>query len=112
MSEQSFALFTETLLASGAVITNRFVGYDGAQVGAAANTLGVSKTDAADTEPYPVDVIGTTIVEAGAAIALGAKLETDASGRAITQAAGPVVGRALQAASAAGEKIEVLLIQQ
>ena len=59
-------------------------------------------------------MLGTAIVEAGAAIALGAKgltpVKTDADGRAIAQGgAGEIAGYALQAAGAAGQKIEVLL---
>ena len=49
-------------------------------------------------------------VVAGAAVAYGALVQTDASGRAITAVAtGYVVGRALQAAENAGEKIAVFI---
>lgn len=47
-------------------------------------------------------------VIAGAAVAYGAEVQTDSSGRAITAVAtGYVVGRALQAAENAGERIAV-----
>lgn len=107
---QSLSLLTLTVTASGAVTKRRFVTVAGALAGAAANTLGVSTTDAADTEHFAADVLGTTVVEAGAAVAAGAAIETDATGRAITKAAGPTVARALEAAAAAGDLIEVLLI--
>jgi hypothetical protein len=39
----------------------------------------------------------------------GAALATDAQGRLVTHSTGPIVGRALQAATAAGQFFEVLL---
>jgi len=48
-------------------------------------------------------------VESGAAIALNAELQVDASGRVITLAAGRAVGVAHEAAGAAGVKIQVEL---
>lgn len=111
MSRQFIPVLTLSLVATGALAAERFVTHAGAQAGAAARTLGVAraKADAAG-EAVPVDVLGTAVVEAGAAIAVGAQLETDANGRAVTKAAGPAVAVALQAAGAAGEFIEVLLI--
>lgn len=48
-------------------------------------------------------------VEAGAAIAIGADVSSDAAGKAITSATGDaILGKALSAASADGEVIEVL----
>lgn len=111
MSLQSITIMALSLTASGAVSKRRFVTHAGAQAGAAANTLGVSNHDAADADGITVNVVGTAVVEVGAAIAVGAALETDASGRAVTKAVGPTVARALQAAAAAGDFIEVLLIQ-
>ena len=57
----------------------------------------------------PVDVLGTAICAAGAAVADDADLELDASGRVITKSAGVKVGKALMAAGAAGDRIEILL---
>ena len=62
-------------------------------------------------EKITVDVLGTAVVEAGAAVAANATVKSDASGRAITWAtSGAKVGLALEAAGAAGQMIEVLLI--
>lgn len=111
MSAQSIPLLTLTVVLAGTVAANRFVTPAGAQAGVDANTLGVTRTSGVSGEKVPVDVIGTAVVEAGAAIALGATLESDASGRAVTWAtAGGKVGIALQAASGAGVFIEVLLL--
>lgn len=110
MSKQKIALLTLTATASGAVTAERFVGHDGALATAAGNTLGVAATDAADGEDYPADVIGTTVVEAGGAIAKGGAIEVGAGSKAVAQSAGVTVARALEAAGADGDKIEVLLI--
>lgn len=111
MSQQFTSLLTLTLALTGTVAANRFVTPAGAQAGADANTLGVARTAGVSGEKTPVDVIGTAVVEAGAAIAAGATLKTDASGRAIAWVtAGAKVGIALQAATAAGQFIEVLLL--
>lgn len=111
MSKQAISLLTLPLLLTGAVTANRFVTPAGAQAGADANTLGVTRSDGAIAAHVPVDVLGTAVVEAGAAVAAGDTVKSDASGRAITWAvSGAKVGVALQAATAAGQFIEVLLI--
>lgn len=111
MSKQSIPLLTLTVAASGAVVANRFVAPANRQSVADENTLGVATTAAADGDALAVEVLGTAVVEAGAAIAAGATLKSDANGRAITWvASGAKVAVALQAAGAAGEFIEVLLI--
>jgi hypothetical protein len=112
MSAQNVSLLTLTLAAAGAVAASRFVTPGGAQAGADANTLGVSRSAAVLGEKFPVDAIGTAVVEAGAAFAAGATLKSDAAGKAIAWAdAGAKVAIALQAAGADGELVEVLLVQ-
>lgn len=111
MSQQAISCLTLTALLTGTVAANRFVTAAGAQAGADANTLGVARTAGVSGERVAVDVLGTAIVEAGAAVAAGATIKADASGRGITWvSSGAKVGLALQAASAAGQFIEVLLI--
>ncbi len=112
MSRQSTPILTLTVTASGAIAANRFVTPAGAQAGADANTLGVSQLAASGAGvKIPVVVLGTAVVEAGAAVAAGATLESDASGRAVTWAtSGPKIAIALDAAGAAGDFIEVLTI--
>ena len=112
MSKQSISLLALTVTAAGAIAADRFVTPAGAQAGADVNTLGVARTAAAAAgDKIPVDVLGTTIVEAGAPIAAGATLKSDADGKAITwAAAGAKVAIALEAATGAGQFIEVLLI--
>ena len=109
--QQSISALALTLVAAGTIAANRFVTPAGAQAGADANTLGVCRQAAVATDKITVDVLGTAIVEAGAAVSAGATVKSDASGRAITWAsAGAKVALALEAAGGAGELIEVLLV--
>src|SRR5512139_2974636 len=111
MSQQAVSLLSITLALTGTVAASRFVTPAGAQAGADANTLGVARYAGVSGDKVTTDVIGTSIVEAGAAITAGATLKSDASGRAITWVtSGGKVGIALQSASAAGQFIEVLLL--
>ncbi|NQV83913.1 MAG: DUF2190 family protein [Rhodospirillales bacterium] len=88
MSKQSISILALTLLASGAIVKHRGITIAGAQAtNQGEKVLGVSQTDAADTEAVAVETIGTTVVETGAAIAVGDSLIVDVQGRAI-----PVTG--------------------
>jgi hypothetical protein len=110
MALGSLPLLTLSVVATTALTQARAVTGLGALPAAGARCLGVARTNAAIGERIPVDVDGTAIVEAGAAIAVDAALELDAAGRAITKASGVTIGRALSSASAAGQMVEVLLI--
>lgn len=110
MSRQSQPCHAMSVTASGAVTEARFVTHAGAQAGAAANTLGVARFSAQDKENVTVDTLGTSIMEAGGAISAGGLIETDASGRGVAKASGPSVARARQAATLAGDMIEVFLL--
>lgn len=110
MSASERDVFTTTVVSTTALTQFRGVNVAGAQAGAAANSLGPAMYTAGIGEAVTVVAMGSAVCEAGAAVALGAALETDALGRYITKAAGVTVGRALTAASAAGDRIEVLLI--
>ncbi|HCF3862933.1 capsid cement protein [Pseudomonas aeruginosa] len=84
-----------------------FAGLDGGLCAAGAKSLG---TVAADTEAgsvAPVDVLGICLVIAGGAVAAGAEVEADASGRAVTLAEGKSNGTALDAAATAGDIIRI-----
>ena len=99
-----------TIKATAAVTGERFVTAAGAPAAAAGNALGVARSDAQIGGVFPVTYLGTAIVSAGGAVAVGAGVEADATGRAVTLAAGKKLGTALQAAAAAGDRIEVALI--
>lgn len=105
-----------TLTSGAAVSQNRFVLLSsGLAIHATlgAESIGVSQ-EAATASGEAISVIGNQSakveVEAGAAVALGANVSSDATGRGITSAIGHVIlGVALEAAGAAGERITVLL---
>ncbi len=136
MAQQSAPVLDLTFRASGAVAARRCVTFAGAQATAAGSKIaGVARTIAANGEAFAVAVVGTVVVEAGAEIAVGDGLVTDAQGRAVpasplTVAAGAtamtssaangavlaggdppqfVFADAMEAATGAGKMIEVLL---
>lgn len=112
MSKQAISCLALTVVASATLTAERFVTAAGAVPAADANVLGVVRQAAVSGERVTVDVLGTAIVEAGAAISAGATLKVDAAGKAITWVtSGAKVALALQAATGAGDFIEVLLIQ-
>jgi len=108
---QKTSLFSLTQIATAAISAARFVGLmTGAHCAAGVKALGVSQYPAAVGDAFAVDVHGTTIVEAGGAIVAGGPVKSDANGKAIAQAgAGEILGYAVTAATADGQKIEVLL---
>ena len=109
--KQSIPVLTLTQALTGTVAANRFTTVAGIQTGADLNALGVSRVGGGSGEKIPVDVLGTSIVEAGAAVAAGATLKSDSTGRGITWVtSGARLGIALEAAGGAGELIEVMLI--
>lgn len=113
MSSGNISLLTLTVAAAGALAASRFVTQAGAYPTAGGKAFGVTRTSAAAAgDLLPVDVIGTAIVEAGAAVALDADLMVDATGRVVPLTVGGKVpvARAMEAAAAAGALIEVLLV--
>lgn len=109
---QNVALLTLSVLATADLTNNRFVSPTGGVAAAGGNAYGVTRSDAAIGQLAPVDVLGTTQVTAGAAIAAGAALEVGVDGKAVTADAGKVVARAAPGATAVadGDVLEVILI--
>jgi Uncharacterized conserved protein (DUF2190) len=95
--------------ATTAITKSRYVRATGAQAGAGDKVLGVADLDAAVGQQATVKTHGILLVEAGAAVAVEARVQSDASGRAITLAAGSDAGLALDAATAAGQFIRIKL---
>jgi hypothetical protein len=90
--------------------------YTGVHCTAAVKSSGVAEYDSAPTtqdansQERRVNLVrrgAIARVEAGAAVAALAEVESDSVGRAVTLASGAVQGRALTAAAAAGDIIEV-----
>ncbi len=110
MHNGNISTLTLTVMAAAALAANRFVTTAGAYPAAGGLALGTSRTSGAIGDAVPVDVEGTALVEASAAIAVDAGVQSLADGRAVTLTSGTALGRALTPAAAAGEIIEVLLI--
>lgn len=105
----SIILATISVLAAATLTKHRFATSAGGVPAAGAWCPGVANTGYDAGEQAGLDTHGIVLVEAGAAVAADAAVQTDASGRAITLAAGASLGRALDAATAAGDLIRVKL---
>lgn len=101
-------LLTTTILALVALSRFRFVSFLGGVPAAGVAVLGVATTGFDVGEQAGVNTHGEILVEAGAAITIGAEVESDATGRAVTKTTGVAFGRARDAAAAAGDIIRVL----
>lgn len=110
MAASSTPIFVLSVTAGAAITAGRAVTAAGAVSTAAGNALGIAQTDAASGDLVPVNVIGTSVATAGAAIAAGAAVEVGTTGKVVTKSAGITIGRALTAASADGDQVEILLI--
>ena len=100
-------LLTATVAAIAVLTAKRFVTFGGAQAVATDVALGVANGNYDIGEQAGVDTHGEILVEAGAAVAIGAQVQPDALGRAITLAAGVAWGRSRDVATAAGDFIRV-----
>lgn len=110
MSRSETPILTLTAIASGAVAANRFVTHAGAQAGDGVNALGVAANAAANGEAFPVNALGTAVVEAGGSFSKGDAIQSNSDGKAIVKAGGATVGRAMEASTGAGDFVEVLIV--
>ena len=111
MPVTKYPIITLSIVAAALVLENRMVDQDGNYSTAATAGFGLTTEDApAIGSQVGVDVLGTSIGEAGAAIAKNALLEVGANGQLVTLAVGVAVARAMQSAGAAGDKLEVFLL--
>lgn len=101
-------LLVTTIAAVAALARMRFANFAGSQATAGQVVLGVPVSNFDIGEQAGVATHGEILVEAGAAIAVGAEVESDATGRAVTKTTGAAAGRARDAAGAAGAFIRVL----
>lgn len=101
-----------TLVAIAALASNRFAAYDGGYpsiAGGAKDCQGVTENAAEVGEAVSVVTGYSYLVEAEAAIAFGVYVKAGTDGKAITGSAADHCGRALGAATQAGQLIEVQL---
>lgn len=109
-----------SVVASGALAARRMVDFDSSgdvaypSAGSVAAGVLQEAADAADKVISAALPDGAIVkVEAGAAVALGADVMSNATGQAITATAtNTIMGKALQAAGALGDIIEVQLINR
>lgn len=107
---QKISLLAVSVTAATALLPERFVTAAGTYATAGGHADGATAIPAVKGALVAVDVLGTTVVTAGGAIAQHAYVQVGSDGKAVTRTTGVAVGRALQAASADGDRIEVLLI--
>jgi hypothetical protein len=117
-------ILTTSLLVVADLISRRFAGFDGNVCGAGAKALGVVEADTDAGNMAPLNVLGVMLVEAGAPVAAGEPVQSDADGRAIPLTlatvedtseaaiqvpAASVNGVAWDAASQAGDLIRIVV---
>lgn len=107
---QKIQILTLTLIATTPIVAERFVTAAGAPAPAGGNAIGASESIAAIGERFPAIALGTAIVTAGGAFANGDYVQVGPDAKAIKQAAGVAVAVALQAATADGDRVEVMLL--
>lgn len=99
-----------TLVATAALAAHRFAAYDGGYpsiAGGAKDCQGVTESAADVGDAVSVATGYSYLVEAEAAIAFGVLVKVGTDGKAITGSATDHCGRALGAATQAGQLIEV-----
>jgi hypothetical protein len=102
-----------TVIATAALDNNRAVTQAGAYPAAGGLAFGITRSDAAIGDPTPVDVQGTAIVTAGAAFSKDVPLMVGTNGKLIAHdndGDKHAVARSMEAATADGQLVEVLLV--
>lgn len=96
--------------ASEDLTAHRFVGFSGGVCDFDAKALGVVDLNWLTGDKVPVTVLGVMPIEAGEAVDIGAEITSDGTGKAITATIDSKInGYALEASTAAGDFIRVLL---
>lgn len=106
-------LHAVTLVATAALAANRFAAFDGGyatSAGGAKDCQGITETAAQVGEAVSVVTSYSYLVQAGEPIAVGAYIKPGANGVAMLGTAQDRCGRALGAATAAGQLIEVQVL--
>lgn len=109
----SLSTLALTVIASAALANNRAVNQAGAYPAAGGLAFGITRSDAAIGDPTPVDVQGTAIVTAGAAFSKDVALMVGTNGKLIAHdndGDKHAVARSMEAATADGQLVEVLLV--
>lgn len=111
MAASSVSILSIGLIATANIAQYQPVQASGAPAVAAGNAVGFAPVGGVSGERVQVEVVGTTKAIAGAAIAAGALVEVGTTvTKVVTKSAGVSIGRALTAAAADGDVIEVLIL--
>lgn len=102
-------LLIDSIKAGENVEQYRFIGFDGRHCSAGQKAYGVCDVSTEKDQLAPVGVIGVFLVEAASAITAGAKVTSNADGKAVTVADNNEInGIALDSASASGDIIRII----
>lgn len=107
----NIAILGRSFTAAGTLAQYQPVDATGAAVSAAGNAIGTANVAAVSGDRYTATIMGTALAVASAAISAGALVEVSTTvSKVVTKSSGVAIGRALTAASADGDIIEILLI--
>lgn len=105
----SISALNFTTVLTGGVSAHRFVTVAGAQAVDGEAAIGIARNDEVAGRAVTIDAVGVFDMIAGAAIAQGAQVQSDADGKPITKAAGAANGVALTAAVNPGDIVKILI---
>ncbi|MGN0920230.1 MAG: DUF2190 family protein [Cellvibrio sp.] len=109
MGIQKRPVLTLSILAAATILADQPITAAGAVATAAGDAIGFAQHDAVSGELVAVVALGTATGTSSAAIAKGARVQVASDGKVVTATTGISIGVALDAASAANEKIEIFL---
>ena len=107
--QSSITALTITIVPEEDVEANRFVTPANLQAGDGDAVLGVTRYGEKAGRAVAVDLVAVVDMVAGAAIAQGAHVQSNADGLPITKAAGSDAGLALTAAANPGDIVKILV---
>ena len=107
MIRAHIATLVYSVVAAAALEADQLVGFDDAPAGADEPVQGVVKTDTAAGDAGALIALGIVELEAATPIAKGAPVYSDADGKATAAGANNPFGRAIRAASNAGDIVAV-----
>ncbi len=109
MAHTFIPTLTLTRSAAGAISAHQFVDFGGHPAGEDAKVVGVAQSDALPGDDVAVVAVGMVTMTAGAAIAAGDEVISDANGLPVPKGSGSnVAGVALNAANP-GEPVQILI---
>jgi hypothetical protein len=113
LSVRTYHRHTITYAGTASVLAGTAIGFDRLPATGTQPIFGILESDVSPGQDVTIAVAGVCQMLTGAAIAIGASVGVDSTSRAITVAAGTQsFGRALSAATAAGQKIQVLITRE